>query len=148
MQAVEIVRIVGIARIAAGIAVAGEGVPVEAVVVAVAGAAVVAVAVEVDVTAVAMADTVATAAAEGTSRGFGIYESQNPHPVAYNTTGVGTREDRAAISVAALFFWEDFSQVSRKCSGHFHRGQKGIFSAYGIPCSGQGKFAHTRLRSS
>jgi hypothetical protein len=78
MQAVEIVRIVGIARIAAGIAVAGEGVPVEAVVVAVAGAAVVAVAVEVDVTAVAMADTVATAAAEGTSRGFGIYESQNP----------------------------------------------------------------------
>jgi hypothetical protein len=74
---------VGIARIA----VAAEGVPVEAAVVAAAGAAVVAA--EVDVMAVAMAGTVATAAAEGTSRGFGTYENQTPTLVACNATRVG-----------------------------------------------------------
>ena len=107
MQAVETARIVGTARIAAGIAAAGEDVPVAAAVVAVAGAAVVAVA--VGVTAVAKAVTVATAAAVGTSRGFGIYESQNPHPSHTTRQGLGTREHGAAISVAALFLWEDFA---------------------------------------
>ena len=73
-------------------------------VVVVADVVVVAVAEEVDVTAAAMAGTV-VAAAEGTSRGF-ARSTKIKIPTLSHTTrqGWGTRQHRAAISVAALLF--------------------------------------------
>src|SRR4029077_11443884 len=142
MSAPEIVRMAGIVEIA------GAGEAVRAAVVVVVVGAVVAAAAAGVVTAAGM---VATAAAEGIKPRIAIYESQNPQPfdfaqgrpVAQNTTRVGHPEMESCDLVAALFFWEEFAQVRRKCSGHPPWRQNAAFSGYCVPCSGRGKFAHS-----
>ena len=121
MSAPEIVRIVRIAEIA----VVGEVVRVAEVVVVVVGV-VGAVEVAAVVTAGGTGAMAGTGAAEGIKPRIEIYKSENLHPVAQSATRVGASDEGSCELVAALFFWEEFAQVSRKCSRLFRGAQERI----------------------
>ena len=144
MSAQEIVRrTLGIVEIA----VAGEDVRAAVVVVVVVG---VVGAVE-GAAVVTAAGMVATAAAEGIKPRIEFWESQNPHPFGFAQGKAcrtkrdkgGAPEDGELRIVRGSFFWEEFAQVSRKCSRRFRGAQERMFLSYGILCSGRGKFAHS-----